>query len=224
MGIHRSERFDCLGIVTADQHTIRLFEIGNGRSFRQELGIGEHRKGGLVVRCSGIPLRCLQNRLNGGRRAHGQGALFHHDGVAAGVGRHRAGRSLHPAQITGLPGTQTFGFGGGVHRQEDHVGGSDGRLHLGAEKQIAPAAAADHRIQSGLVHRQAAQIGIIPSGDALGIEVHHRHLDARAAIGNHGHGGPTHIARTDAANRADGWDAAGHAITQKGACKLSEAL
>lgn len=60
-----------------------------------------------------------------------------------------------------------------------------------------------HRSQAQLIHRQLAQVGIIPGGDALGVEVHHRYVNMWAAIGDHNHGRSAHVAGADA---ADGWD------------------
>ena len=36
---------------------------------------------------------------------------------------------LNPAQITGLAGPNSLGFGGGFHREEHHLGSGDGWLH-----------------------------------------------------------------------------------------------
>ena len=69
---------------------------------------------------------------------------------------------------------------------------------------LAAAGTAHHGIEAGLIHRQTAEVGIVPGGDALGVEIHHRHLDLGAAVGDDRHGGAAHITRPDAADGADG--------------------
>ena len=45
-------------------------------------------------------------------------------------------------------------------------------------------AAGHHGIETRLIDGELAEIGIVPGGDALSVEINHRHLDVRAAIGN----------------------------------------
>jgi len=103
-------------------------------------------------------------------------------------GGHLAGRSAksrsNPAQVTGLAGTDAAGLGGGVHREEHHAGSVDGRLHGGGDVEVAATAAGHNGIKAGFLDRQTGEVGIVPGGDASGIEIHHRDLNVRAAIGN----------------------------------------
>ena len=46
---------------------------------------------------------------------------------------------LNPAQVTGLAGPNSLGFGGGVHREEHHVGSGIGRDSARSRKWVAPA-------------------------------------------------------------------------------------
>ena len=197
MAVNASKGLDRGGVFPPDQHPIGILQIADRRALRQKFGVGEHRE--ALARRSHI-----QDRLHRRGRAHRQGALLHNDRVAArGLG-HRAGAGLQPLEIAGLARPQALGFGGRVHRQEHHVGRSDRLLHRRGEMQIAAPAAAHHHIQAGLIDRQLAQIGIVPSGDPLAVEIHHGHLDLGATIGNHSHRWTAHIARADTANAADG--------------------
>ena len=98
------------------------------------------------------------------------------------MGGHGAGAGFDPAQVAGLASTETRAFGGGVHGDEHHVCRGDGRFHGGGNVQVAAPAAAHHLGQAGFVNGQLTEIGIIPGGDALGVEVNDRLLDLGAAI------------------------------------------
>ena len=200
MAVDAHQRLDRRVVLTADQYPIGGLQIANGSALSQELGIGQHRK---RLAAMAIALGSSQDRLHRLGGAHRQGALLDHDGVAAGGDGHLAGRSFDPAQIAGLAGTDTAGLGGGVHREKHHIGGGDRRIHLGAEVQIAAPGPAHHRIKAWLIDGQKAQIVVIPGGDALGIEIHHRHLNLGTAISDNRHRGPAHIAGADTTDRTD---------------------
>jgi len=156
VAVDRGQGLDGAGILAADQHPIRVFEIADGGAFRQELGVGEYRKALAAGRCIAF---CGEDRANHFGGPHRQGALLHHDRVALGAGGHLADRSaksgFNPAQIDGLTGTDAAGLGGSVHREEHHVGGGNGRFHGGGEVEVATAAAGYHGIEAGLVDGQA---------------------------------------------------------------------
>ncbi len=92
----------------------------------------------------------------------------------------------------------------GVFTREEH--------HVRRRDRLVPTAVLKCRLRprarppphrSGFVHRQPPQIGVVPGRDPLGVQVHHRHLQVGAAIGDHRHGGPPHVARPDAADGAE---------------------
>ena len=197
MAINAGQGLNGGGIVAADQHPIGIHQIGDRGALRQELRIGEHRKGFAAASSLGG----RQDRLHRLRRAHRQGALLHHDRVALGAGRHLPGRDLDPTQVTGLASPHAPGLGGGIHREKHHVGLGNGRLYLGSEKEVAAPAATHHQIEPWLIDRQPIQIRIVPGGNASGVEIHHRDTDLGTAIGDHRHGGTAHIAGTDTADR-----------------------
>jgi hypothetical protein len=198
LDVDAGQSLDGSGILAADQHAVGLHEIGDGGAFAEELGIGEHREAGADA-IAGLDMGGGEDRLHGFGGAHQQRALFHHHGVPGGMGGHGASAGFDPAQVACLAGTEATAFGGGVHGDEHHVCRGDGRLHGGGEVEVAAPAAAHHFGQAGFVDGQLAGIGIIPGGDALGVEIHHRHLDLGAAIGDHRHGGAAHVARAVAA-------------------------
>ena len=122
--------------------------------------------------------------------------------------RHRARAGFHPAQITGLSCSQALGLGGCVHGDEHHVCRGNRFLNGRGEKQIAAARPLHHRIQAWLIHRQLGKIAVVPSSNPVLIDIHNRDLHIRATIGDHRHGGATHIASADTANRSNGGIAA----------------
>ena len=200
MAVDRCQGIDRFGVLAANQDPIGMFQIVDGRAFGQEFRVGEHRKGCLAPG----PLGRGEDRLHGFGRAHRQGAFFNHDRVALGAGGHLAGRGFDPAQVTGLAGTDAASFGGGVHREKHHIGAGNRRFHRSCEMEVAAPATAHHRIEPWLIDRQAGEIRIVPGGNASLVEIDHRHLDGRAVVGDHRHGGPAHIASPNAANLANG--------------------
>ena len=121
---------------------------------------------------------------------------------------HSASAGFHPAKITGLTSSQPPGLGGCVHRDKHHVCSGNRFLHRRGEKQIAAARPLHHRIQAWLIDRQFGEIAMVPSIDSSLIDIHNRDLQLRTAIGDHSHGGATHIASADTANRSYGGIAA----------------
>ena len=132
--------------------------------------------------------------------AHRQGRAFHNDGAAPRLIGHLASGLLDVGQISRLPGSMAIALGGGVDRQEHHVGLADRAGHIGAEAQVATRHPAEHRFEPGLIHRQRPAPQIVPGIDALLIEIDDRDVEAGAAIGHDRHGGATDIARTDTAD------------------------
>jgi hypothetical protein len=92
------------------------------------------------------------------------------------MGGHGAVVGFDPAQVAGLAGTEAT-----------------------AMNTMSAEAAAHHFGKAGFINGQLAEIGIVPRGDALGVEVNDRHLDLGAAIGDflwwapHAGGGGWHL-------------------------------
>src|SRR5690606_19027816 len=102
-------------------------------------------------------------------------------------------------QVGGHALALTVGFGGRVHRDENHVGSRDGCIHIGGEEQVAAACFGYHGIQSRLVHRQSGKVLIVPCRNAGGVDVHNRHVDVRASLCNDRHRGAADVTGTDTA-------------------------
>ena len=77
-----------------------------------------------------------------------QGARLHHDRVTLGAGSDLTGGRLNSAQVAGLAGTDAAHLGGGVHREEHHVGSGDGRVHGGGDVEVAAGALGRLRSQA----------------------------------------------------------------------------
>ena len=53
------------------------------------------------------------------------------------------------------------------------------------------------------MHGQLGEIAVVPGRNPILIDIHNRDLHLRAAIGDYGHGGTTHIASADTADRSN---------------------
>src|SRR5690606_10223679 len=125
--------------------------------------------------------------------------IFDHDLIGGGHGGNLPCTELDVFQVGRHALTLTVGLGGGVHRDEDHVGSSDGTLHIGGEEQVAAAGFGNDGIQPRLVHGKLGEVLVVPCRDAGGVDIHNRNGDVRAFLGNHRHGGAANVAGSDAA-------------------------
>jgi hypothetical protein len=171
-----------------DEDAIRIFQIADGRSFRQELGIGEDVETDAV-------LTAVQDPFHGECGLHRQGALFDDD-----LGRFRELKDLSGGffpvlKIGGHAGPETEGFGRCVHADEDDVVLPDTCFDIGAEEEIPSACCPDEAIQIGF---EDGEIVGIPGRNPFGVDVHDRHPVAGALAGNHGHGRAADITGPDA--------------------------
>ena len=121
--------------------------------------------------------RGSKNRLYCFRRAH---RVLFSTTIVGLTGCQLASRSLNPVKVTGFPGPQSLGFGG-VFTERNTI-----------------AAAARQGIKPRLISRQLGKIALVPYSDALGGEIHDRHLDLWAAIWNHSPRRATHTASNEA--------------------------
>ena len=144
-----------------------------------------------------------ENRFDGVSGTDGEGALLDNDGVALGASGHLPSRGLDPAEIAGLPGTHAPGFGWCVDREEHHVGIRDRGIHLCREVEIPTTTASNDLVQARLVNGETGEVWVVPSIDALLIQVNDGDLDLGATVGDDGHGRAANVASTDAANGAD---------------------
>ena len=94
-------------------------QVGDGRAFRKEFGIGKdfEANGGFAG---------MQDARQGGGGAHGQRALFHHDGVGCGVLQNQPGRLFPVLQVGRVAGALAEGLGGRVDADKDDVRLGDG--------------------------------------------------------------------------------------------------
>lgn len=202
MAIHTGLGLNRCRVFTSDQYPIRILEIGNRGALSQKFRIRKHRKRFGCPRSGYLSLGSGQDGFDRFSGAYRQGTFLDHDRVTLGAGSQLTGRGFNPAQVTGLAGANTLGFGRGVHREEHHVGCGNRRFHFSGEVQVlAPAAAYDRR-KTWFVDGELGEIRIVLGSDARLIEIYHRDLDVGATIGNHSHGGTAQIPRADAANGA----------------------
>ncbi len=72
LAVDAGEGLDGGRVVATDQHAVGLLEIGDGGTFGEELGIGEHREAGADA-IAGLDMGGGEDRLHGFGGAHGQG-------------------------------------------------------------------------------------------------------------------------------------------------------
>ena len=196
MAVDPCQGVDGLGIIPSDQDPIRSLQISDRRALCQKLGIGQHGKAAFR---SGI-LSCRKDGLNRCSCAHRERALLNNDRVSGGCLGHGSRAGLNPAQVTGLACPESLGLGGSVDGNEHHVRRCNRRLNLCGKGQIATSGSCHHCIETGLINRKKAEIISIPGINPCLIQIHHRDLNLRAAIGNHRHRRTTDITRSDAAD------------------------
>ena len=123
--------------------------------------------------------------------------------MACGVRSDEARAGLDVAEVRRLAGALPFRLRRRIDRDEDRVGRGDvgGALCLTDKPEIAPAGPGHDLGESGLIDRQVFGI---PRGDPLRIEIKHRHVDVRAAVGDDGHGRAADIAGADAGDFTKG--------------------
>src|SRR5690606_4005502 len=135
-GIDRGEGLDggvaLGGAFAADEHAVGVEQVGDGGALGEELGVGEDLADAAVA----VGLDDLLDGLGGLYR---DGGLFDDDLGGGGDLGDGPGHGLDVAQIGGAAGTDAVGFGGGVDRDEDDVGGGDGGLDVGGEEEVFPA-------------------------------------------------------------------------------------
>ena len=144
---------DASGLVRrgADDHAVRLHEVGDGVAFLQEFGVGDHLK---------VEIPAAGGQLFGDDGAHAVGSthrhrgLVHHDKVVFHGPADLAGHLFHIVQIAG-----TVFSGRGTHADEGTVGTHQTFRQAGGELQ-APVGmtAAHHGLQSGLENMHGAGI------------------------------------------------------------------
>src|SRR5690606_1230740 len=104
----------------------------------------------------------MQDALERLCRAYGQGRLLDHDLVVGGHGGNLPCAELDVFQV----GRHTFplavGLGGGIDRDENHIGCGDGCIHIGGEEQVAATGLGHHGVQPRLVDRQLGEVLIVP--------------------------------------------------------------
>uniref|UniRef100_A0A8R7U5F2 Uncharacterized protein n=1 Tax=Triticum urartu TaxID=4572 RepID=A0A8R7U5F2_TRIUA len=178
------------GLAAADEDAVGREEVPHGGALGEELRVGQD----LVADAAAV---VGEDLLDGLRGLDGHGGLLDHDLVGAGdVGDHARG-ALPVGEVGGLAGAEAAGLGGGVDGDEDDVRLAHVPLHVGAEEEVAAAAALDDVVQAGLVDGEAVAV---PAGDARLGDVHHHHLHVRALERDHRHRRATHVARADAAD------------------------
>ncbi len=116
----------------ADEDAVRLFQVADGRSFGQELGIGEDVETDAVF-------PAVQDPFHGERGLHRQGALLDDDLGGFRKLKDLPGGLFPVLEIGGHPGPEPEGFGRRVHADEDDVVLPDPRFDIRAEEEISPA-------------------------------------------------------------------------------------
>src|SRR5690606_25340793 len=191
-GVNINQCLHGLGILPADEYPVGVVQVGDGRALGQELRVGQDVELHAVA-------RVVQDALERLCGAHGQGRFLHHDLVIFGYRGDLPCAELDELQVGRHALALAVGLGGRVHRDEDHVGGGDGRIHVGGEEQVPPAGFGHHRVKPRLVYRQLGEVPVVPSRDAGSVDVNDRNGDVRAFLGNHRHGGAANVAGANAA-------------------------
>ena len=190
-GDERRDRRVALGrALAADEHAIRVEQIGHRRALGEEFRIGKHLKF-VSVRIGG------NDGLDGVGGLHRNRGLFDDDLVAIGVLGDRAGNRFDKTQIGGAADSDAVGLRWRVDRHENDVGGLDGPGDIGGEKEIATARLRHDGIEARLVD---GQIAVVPRGDALGVHVDDVYANVGTLQSDHGHRWPTHITSANAAD------------------------
>ena len=65
--------------------------------------------------------------------------------------------------------------------------------------------ASNNLIKTRLIHRQLANTGVVPEVDAVLVNIPHRHLHYRAAVGDHRNRWLDILVDTDEADGGDRW-------------------
>mmetsp|Transcript_19425 Transcript_19425/g.58538 ORF Transcript_19425/g.58538 Transcript_19425/m.58538 type:complete len:217 (+) Transcript_19425:924-1574(+) len=190
---------DSLLRLAADEHSVGLIQVLHGRALRQELRVGQDPKvlaGRTFGRAAGVLVR-RQDSVERCGRLHRHGRLLDDDLAPVCVLRDRTADTLNETEVCRAPGTQALHLRRRVHRRKNDVGLLDALLHVCREEQILATALLHNLCEAWLVDRQI--VGI-PSADAGLVQVHDVHLDLRTLQCNGGHGRPSHVAGTDAAD------------------------
>ena len=161
-------------IVGADDYTVGLEEIVDGRPFLQELGVGDDGKGMRGETRDDLP--------HAARRAHGDGRLVDHDPIAV----HGPADLLGHLQHVGHIGGAVLALGRADGDEED-LARSHRRREVGGEREpLLGHVPGDHLLQPGLVDRDLAAA----QGRDLGLIVVHAHHGVAVL----GEAGPHHQA------------------------------
>src|SRR5207302_1006071 len=85
-------------------------------------------------------------------------------------------------------------FDWGVHAHKDDVCFANAFWYVGREGQVTAACLAEQIIEAGLEDRW---LTALPSADALFININHVDFVVGTLLGNHCHGWPTNVSRTN---------------------------
>ncbi len=175
----------------ADEDPVRLFQIADGGSLREKLGVGKDVEADAV-------LPAVQDSFHRERGPDGKGALFDHDLGGFRKFQNLAGGLFPVLEIGGHPGAEAEGLGRRVHADKDDIIFPDSPFDVRAEEEVPAARRLDKLIQTGLVN---GEIVGVPGRDSLGVDVHHRDPAAGAFGGDHRHRGAADITGPDTENR-----------------------
>ena len=169
----------------ADDHAVRLHEVGDGVAFLQELGVGDHLE---------VEILAAGSQFFGDDGAHTVGSahrhrrLVHHDEVVFHGTTDLAGHLLHVVQVAG-----TVFSGRGTHADEGAISANQTFRQAGGELQAAIGmAAAHHGFQAGLENMHGAGI---QAGHNILVDIDAGHGVAHFSEAGSTH--QTHIAGAD---------------------------
>ena len=161
-----------LALLATNQDAVRLHQVSDSRSFRQELGVAQDLKvQPFVVR--------VQHTRNGLGRAHRDRTLLDDDLVALGDLGNGTSTQLAILNVGRTTSTDTLGLGGRVDTDEDNVGTLDLVGQVGREEEVLVAAALHDLQEARLVDGQV--IGV-PSINLLLGDVDNGNADLKGDV------------------------------------------